>query len=375
MSVSLNKIVDVTVQVSATSSISNDFNLGCIIGKSVASLAGQIKTYTASNYATQMITDGFTTSSPEYALATKYFAQSSRPGSLDIAQYSTTDATVKTPDTAFTWARANSSFYAFTYAFELTTQEITAIAALVEASAKPSIFFYTTDDPQCLVSGSTNILKTAQTNNWTRSFGFYVSENHGIDTAIAMVGLVSGLNTMQANSAYTVAYKTLAGVSSEDITDAQVDILVGYNGNAYLNFSDSYDFVYPGVSGGGYHVDEIYLMDVAKSLIQNTVVNTLVNQKKIPQTDSGVNIITNAIAGACNRMANVGLIASGIWKGEPVDTLATGDAIENGYYIYADSVANQTPAERASRISPPIHVALLSSGAIEHVVITVFVNR
>lgn len=375
MSVSLDKIVNVSVQVSATTSISNDFNLGCIIGKSVSALAGTIKTYTSSNYATQMITDGYTTSSPEYTLATKYFAQNSRPGRLAVAQYSSSGETVNTAATAFTWARANSYFYAFCYAFELTDEEITAIGALVEANPMPSIFFYTSDNEDCLASGTTNIFKTAQTNNWTRSFGFYVTEGHGIDVAAAMVGLVSGLNTLQANSAYTVAYKALAGISSEDITDAQADILTGYNGNAYLNFSDAHDFVYPGVSGGAYHVDEIFLMDVAKALIQNTVVNTLISQKKIPQTDSGVNTIINSIAGACNRMANMGIITSGIWTGEQVDSLNTGDAIENGYYIYADSVANQTPAEKASRISPPIHVALLSSGAIEHVVITVFVNR
>ena len=60
---------------------------------------------------------------------------------------------------------------------------------------------------------------------------------------------------------------------------------------------------------------------------------------------------------------------------EQVMSLNPGDAIENGYYIEAESVASQSPADRATRVSPPIYVALLATGAIEHVVINVIVER
>ena len=41
----------------------------------------------------------------------------------------------------------------------------------------------------------------------------------------------------------------------------------------------------------------------------------------------------------------------------------------------ADSIANQSALDRSERVSPPIYVALLSTGAIEHVVVSVYVNR
>ena len=49
--------------------------------------------------------------------------------------------------------------------------------------------------------------------------------------------------------------------------------------------------------------------------------------------------------------------------------------VPDGFYIQYGSIADQTAAEKASRISPPIYVALLSSGAIEHVLIDVYVER
>ena len=53
----------------------------------------------------------------------------------------------------------------------------------------------------------------------------------------------------------------------------------------------------------------------------------------------------------------------------------TGDAIENGYLVQSDSIANQSAQDRNNRVSPPIYVALLSTGSIEHVVVSVYVNR
>ena len=55
--------------------------------------------------------------------------------------------------------------------------------------------------------------------------------------------------------------------------------------------------------------------------------------------------------------------------------LNTGDAVPDGFMIQSDTVASRTAAEKVSRVAPPIYVALISSGAIEHVVIDVYVER
>ena len=137
----------------------------------------------------------------------------------------------------------------------------------------------------------------------------------------------------------------------------------------------SYSFLYSGISAANYHLDEVLLVDVAKYLIQQYVVTGLVAQRKVPQTESGLTTILGFVAQACNSIANMGFIAGGIWRGAQVASLKPGDAVQNGFYIASGTMADQSAADRAARVTPPIYVALLSSGAIEHVVVNVFITR
>lgn len=370
MSGSLNKIVDVSVKVSSPATISSDFNLGLIIdNRSASPIANKTNIYTYSNYQTQMVADGFATTDNAYKKAVIYFSQSEKSAQLAVAG----TGAAETVDAAFTRVRnENDKFYCFCYSETVTDENIAKVAALVEASSIPTIYFFGSSDEKCIQASTTNIMKTLQSGKFTRTFGFY-SEDTNIDAG--MVGLISGLNSMKVNSAYTAAYKTLVGVTPSNLNDSQINTLTGYNGNAFTKFGNSYNFTYPCISGGNYHVDELYLIDAAANLIQQEVVAGLVATKKVPQTESGVDMLVAFAARACNTLENIGLIGGGIWNGEQVMSLNPGDAIENGYYIEAESVASQSPADRATRVSPPIYVALLATGAIEHVVINVIVER
>ena len=372
MSASLNNIVSVSVEVSNPSVISSDFNLGLIIGKSATIKAQRVKVYTAENYKTQMVADGFTTDNNEYKAATLYFAQNPKSASVAIGSWDSTGG--ETPADAFTACReTNGDFYNCCFVETLTNEQVAAIAALVEAATIPTAFWFVTSDKKCITASSENVLKTLQNSKYTRTFGIYSSSEPLI--AAAAVGMVSGLNSLTVNSAYTAAYKTLAGVSPENLSDDELDTLISYNGNVYTEFGNTYKLTYPMVSSGDYHVDDLLLIDVAKFLIQQKTVAGLVSMKKIKQTEEGIGTLVSFINGACDQMANIGMIAGGIWKGDPVLDLNTGDAIENGYLVQAGRIADQSAQDRANRISPPIYVALLSSGAIEHVVIAVYVNR
>ena len=62
MSVSLNVIVDVNVEVSNPTTISSDFNLGLVIGNStVLTAQNRVRLYSRDTFQTQMVSDGFTT--------------------------------------------------------------------------------------------------------------------------------------------------------------------------------------------------------------------------------------------------------------------------------------------------------------------------
>lgn len=371
MSASLNNIVSISVEVSNPFAITSDFNLGLIIGKSTAILAQRVKVYTVENYRTQMTSDGFTTDSNEYKAATLYFSQNPKSASVAIGAWDSAGG--ETPAQAFTACReANGNFYNCCFVDTITDEQISAVAALVEAAEIPTVFWFVTSDENCLAPGKENVLKTLQSAKYKRTFGMYSSEP--LITA-AVVGMVSGMNSLAVNSAYTAAYKSLVGVSSEDLSNEQLNALVSYNGNAYTKFGNTYQLTYPMVSSGDYHVDDLLLIDVSKYYIQQYIVAGLASVRKIKQTEEGLGNLISFINNACNQIANIGLIAGGIWKGDPVMNLNTGDAIENGYLVQSDSIANQSALDRSERVSPPIYVALLSTGAIEHVVVSVYVNR
>ena len=369
MSASLNNIVDVTVQVSSPSAISSDFNLGLIIAPYKESLGGTINEYSYNSYQTQMVGDGYATTDDAYKKAVIYFSQNPKSSRLLVASLNNGEASSE----GFTRIRsANDKFYSFCFASTLTDEDIAAVAAVVESASVPTVFYFASTDSNIITAGTSNIFKTLQDGSYSRTFGFYSSDTN-IDAA--MVGLVSGLNSMRANSAYTAAYKALAGITPTTLNDTQLSTVVGYNGNVYTAFGNSYNFTYPAISFGNYHVDDLFLIDAAEFLIQQEVVAGLTSVRKVPQTEAGVDMITSFIANACNTLNNIGLISGGIWTGQPIQNLSTGDAVENGFSIQAGSIYEQTASEKASRISPPFYVALVASGAIEHVVIQVFVNK
>ena len=369
MSASLDKIVDVNVSVSRPATIASNFNLGCIIGNSVSALAGTIKSYTYSNYAAQMVADGYATTTDEYKKATVYFAQSDKSSDLIVAQMNNGETKAE----AFTRVRAaNDRFYGFCFTDDVTSAESLAVAALVEATKLPTVFFVDTDSDDVLTVNQSNFALSLKSGNYERTVCFY-SKDKNVD--VAALGLFCGLNTMKLNSAYTFSYKTLSAITADNLSDTQIDNAKSYNCNVYCSFGNRYNFTYPGITSGGAHIDEVYFIDVARFLIQQYVLSGIVGTRKVPQTEAGVGQLISFIFNACNELANIGFIASGIWKGEDVIDLHYGDAVNNGFNIQAGTIASQSAADRAARVSPPIYVCLLSAGAIEYVVINVYVNE
>lgn len=369
MSVALDRIVDVNIQVSNPAAVQSDFSLGLIIGNGNTQFKGKFKIYNHYDYQESMVADGFATTDPTYKKAVVYFSQNPKSRTLAVAGLNDAESI----DAAFTRIRAlNDRWYSFCYSTDPDEADALKVAALVEASNIPTQFILRTDDEICLSASTTQILSKLQASKYTRTYGFYSAD---VNVDAAVLGVICGLNSAKNNSAYTAAYKTLSGVEADSLTGDQLTNLTSYNGNAYTNFGNKYDFIYPGISSGGYHFDEIYLIDSAKFYIQQYVVSGMTSMLKVPQFEDGVSTIVSFIQNACMKLNQIGLIASGIWKADPVLDLETGDAVQDGFYIQYESVADQTAAEKASRISPPIYVALLASGAIEHIVIDVYVER
>jgi hypothetical protein len=73
-----------------------------------------------------------------------------------------------------------------------------------------------------------------------------------------------------------------------------------------MQFGTQYSFVYTGISANGYHVDEIYLIDVASYLIQQRTVAGLTSLRKVPQTEDGLATVVSFVSDACNQLNGIG---------------------------------------------------------------------
>ncbi|SFE43504.1 Protein of unknown function [Paenibacillus algorifonticola] len=366
---SLDSIVQVTVTVSPTLASAPNFNVGLIVGSStIISPSERVKLYRSLE---EMTSDGWIGSEAEYLAAQVYFAQSPRPTMLAVGRQ---DETVpETPVQAVTACRmANGEWYACFVTGVLTDAEIQAVAMYIESAATSSVYFYGTSNNDILTATAPNIMDTLKSAKLKRTFGQWGVDPFG---SVAAMGYAMGANTGLANSSFTMAYKSEVGIDPDDLTTTQLTNILNYNGNAYTGYGGKYQLLVQGTMADGTHFDEVINLDMLVAEIQIAAMNLLVSSPKIPQTESGMSQLIQAITVPCEDALTRGAIGPGVWTAAPILGLQTGDGLPNGYLIQAESLATQSQADREARKSPPIYIAVKMAGAIEFVVIGVIVNR
>ncbi|MCL6442069.1 MAG: DUF3383 domain-containing protein [Alicyclobacillus sp.] len=365
---SLSNIVSVTVEVSPVAVSASTLNLGLIVGTSTV-----IPTTTRTNIyggTDDMLASGWAGTEPEYKAAQAYFSQTPRPNSVVIGRQDTTAS--ETPLQAVQACRqSNTNWYAC-YVCGATDSDIEAVAQYIETATPLSAFFYDTQDANVAAGTTPNVMSTLQGDKYSRTMGIYSTTQYA---GAAMMGVAMGSNTGLANSAFTMAYKSLVGVMPEDLTTQQVNNILGWNGNIYTNYGGHYDLLVQGTMADGTPFDQVLNIDTLVVNIQTAAMNALTQLPKIPQTDAGVTILVNDIAAVCAEAATQGILAPGIWNAAPVLGLATGTNLPDGYIVLADTIANQSEVDRQARKSPPIYACVKMAGAIEHVVIGLVVNQ
>ncbi len=364
---SLDDIVKVNVTVSPQAQSAGSFDIGLIVGKSaVISTQDRVKIYTS---LASMKSDGWTDEEPEYKAAALYFSQSPTPSKLVVGRW---DGTGETAVDAVDACRAANNDWYGCYVVNATPEEIEEVAAAVEAMKPESTFFYTTNDEAVKNGTPGNIMEALKGAGYKRTFGMFSTTEHA---AAAVMGYAMGANTGGANSAYTLAYKSLVGVTPEPLSTTEVQKILALNGNAYTHYGTNYKLLVQGTMANGVPFDEVLNLDMLTAEIQIGAVNALVRAAKIPQTEDGMSLLINAIEEQCEKSVVRGAIAPGVWKASPVLTLQRGDTLSKGYLVLAESIASQTQEDREARKAPPIYVPVKMAGAIEHVVINVTVNR
>lgn len=383
---SLSPIIDISVNLSARAAARKGFNIALICGKSqVLPQLDRIRTYTSAD---ALLDDGFTNTSEEYQAALLYFSANITPTRLMVGQKYESE----------TWLEAaqkcraqNSEWYVFC-PLGTDDADIAALAAWAESADPDTVLAYTTHGTDNLSAYTadeddgdedppTEIFKTLSEKNYRRSFGQYCGQDDTPDAVVATMGYAMGANRGTNNSSYTLAYKTLPGVTTDDLTETQITYVCGtpaasgVNGNCYITRADTYDILQQGRMADGSSFDEILQLDMLKNDIVLNIMDLLTSKKKIPQTESGLASIVNVINTACDKYVNTGFIAPGKWNGGEVLNLEDGTYLTDGYLVQAEEIDDQSQADRDARKAPPIYVSIKLAGAIEYITIEVNVNR
>lgn len=262
-----------------------------------------------------------------------------------------------------------SAFYGLMFAASVmpTDEQSLAVSAYVEPLEITRLYGVTTQETAALSSlSSSDLGALMMAADYDQSMIQYSSTS---PYAIAsLFGRAFGVDFTQANSTIDLMYKQEPGVVPENITNSQAAVLEAKNINVFASYENGTQLIQFGVCSSGQAIDTIQGADWFQNDVQTDVFNVLYeSDTKIPQTDAGINQLTNACTAACQDAINNGFAAPGVWNGPSFGSLVTGQYLKNGYYVFAQSVDTQSQADRDARIAPPIQIALKLAGAVNTV--------
>ena len=282
-----------------------------------------------------------------------------------------TDATGETLVQAL--ARKTARYTGIITALQMEDSAVSAAASVVQS--KDLIWvnaWYSAGD----ITGICTTIKNASQSH-TRCLVYTQGFEEAKLFEAAYAGRAFSVNFEGSAVSQTMNLKTLAnvepdlGISQNDYNNAEtagVDLYVSYEG-------------FPAVvsNGANTYFDVVYENMAFKFYAQNYMLNALkTTNTKLPQTETGVAVLTDALAQAFILFVRNGVFAAGKWNSSQTfgDPETFRDNIANqGWYIYHTPIALQAQSEREQRIAPLIQGAGKRAGAIHEADVLIIVEE
>lgn len=250
-----------------------------------------------------------------------------------------------------------------------------AIAQYIEGTNTKHAYGVNSQEGGILVlSDTTNIAYQLKALSYRKTLTQYSSSN--LYAVVSLMARILTTDYTANKTVITLMYKTEPGVVAESLNTNQMNALLGFNCNVFVNYDNETAIIQPGIVASGDFIDTIFGADWLAITVQNSIYNLLYsNPTKIPQTDQGNNIISTGIEAVLKQAVDNGLVAPGSWTQSGFGTLNQNDYLPKGYYIYAPPITSQNPADRAARKSVTFQVAAKLAGAIHTVNVIININR
>jgi len=253
--------------------------------------------------------------------------------------------------------------------------ELLAIATYVETCDPPTILGLSLTTASYLAT--LGVLKNADLKRTIVQYDDpIVNEvNEGITSIAGILGYAMGENK-SSSASFNLAYKPINGLTSmSSLTNTELTEILVANGNVLIKQGYYYNIFRQGKMANGDYFDEVLNLDMLINDMQAGIMDQLVSLPKVPQTEDGVDVLTNAISVVLNKYVGSKFIQSGTWLGAQVLSLKTGDTLSTGYIIQFESLSSQSAEDRTARIAPDCYVCIKLAGAIEHIAIKLNVSR
>ena len=368
---SVNPIARVVVNAVRSSASPASFDTGLLLIQDASFVDARRLAICDSSAAalSQLATWGFSSGTEAYKAAVKYFAASPTPSRLLLSCYPSSETLA---DALSAVLDITASFYGVALGQTETDARILALDEYISAMDRPLMFFVPVIGSASSVVASGSLLQALYARHSRRAVPFFCA---AVSDAAALMGIAMGLELSHPASAFALCYKTISGIQPSALTETEADAIKALYGNVYLTRGYTHLLLEKGTVSSGSRYDEILYLDKIADDLQNAAVTLLAeNPDRLPQTDDStaqfINRFTSILSGYTDR----GVLASGIWRGADTGPLHSGDTVENGFALWADSYDEQSDADRAAHKAVPIQVGLVLAGSIESIVITVNVT-
>ena len=210
----IDSIVNVVVSTAGVATARKGFNVGLIVGSSNhLNATTRCKSYSSLD---AMVEDGFTETDPEYKAAALYFAADARPQKVVIGYRNPAESNGETWVQAVTDCMAKSAeWYGCYLAGTVTAADLQAVATHLET--KTAALFYDSSDEADKTSANTGKIGVMKGLGYKRSLGLWSGTTYA---GAALMGYAMGGNDGTPNSHYTLKFKTLPGVTPDDLGES-----------------------------------------------------------------------------------------------------------------------------------------------------------
>ncbi len=228
--------------------------------------------------------------------------------------------------------------------------EVMAAAAAIETIRK--VFSAISDDADVLANGVGNVAAALQALAYARTFFIYHQKPSTQCAEAAWDGDVLPTEPGEA----TWKFKQLKGVEVSVLTPTEETNLKKIGANYYIEVGGQ-GMTTEGVVVEGEYIDVIRDIDFIAARTQEDVFAEFIKLPKVPYTDKGVGVVTNAVTGV------MGLgVTKGIFTSDPPPVVS------------APLVADVDPTTRANRLLPDVKFGASLAGAIHAADITGIVS-